>query len=362
MKYDVFISYSRKDSEIVKKFADELGKAGYSVWMDKDGIRIGDQFKEKIVSAIEEARTFLFFSSVASNASSWVIKEMNVAVELKKPIIPVKLDASVYNKSILLELAGVNFVQHNSDSELSSTIQNLIHSLHSKIDSSDSMAPNASGVVEDVADICQRADEEAKCVPIVGACKTVPCKTAETRGIINGHEYVDLGLPSGLKWATCNVGANYSGDNGDYYAWGELSTKGNYDAESCPTNGKEMGDITGNPTYDVACNKWGATWRLPTEAEFKELIDNCKWKWTSQGSCSGYKVTSKINGNSIFLPAAGWRHDMLLSGCGEYGSYWSATPYGSLADRAYHFAFYKGYRVIDRNYRVNGRSVRPVSK
>ena len=127
MKYDVFISYSRKDSEIVKKFADELGKAGYSVWMDKDGIRIGDQFKEKIVSAIEEARTFLFFSSVASNASSWVIKEMNVAVELKKPIIPVKLDASVYNKSILLELAGGNLVQHSSDSELCSTRRKRIH-------------------------------------------------------------------------------------------------------------------------------------------------------------------------------------------------------------------------------------------
>ena len=360
MKHDVFISYSRKDSAIVKKFADGLSKAGYLVWIDEK-IELGDEFKEKIVSAIQASKAILFFSSVASNASTYVIKEIDVAVECKKPIIPVKLDDSEYSKSILFDLAGVNFVQHNNDNELSSTISQLIHSLHSKIGSGNVMVSKGE---EDAAGKCSEVrkgtTEKVMSIPVRSVCKSVPCKVDEARGEINGHEYVDLGLPSGLKWATCNVGASYFGDNGDYYAWGELVTKGDYDTESCRANGKEMGDITGNPNYDVARKKWGATWRLPKETEFKELIDNCKWKWVSQGNCNGYKLTSKTNGNSIFLPAAGWRHDTQLSGRGECGNYWSSTPYDNLADRAYHLAFYKGYRIIDRNYRINGRSVRPV--
>lgn len=90
MKYDIFISYSRKDSEIVKRFADELGKAGYTIWMDIDGIETGDEFKSKIVSAIKDSALFLFFSSKDSNVSEWTVKEVNVAVNLKKQIIPVK--------------------------------------------------------------------------------------------------------------------------------------------------------------------------------------------------------------------------------------------------------------------------------
>lgn len=179
---------------------------------------------------------------------------------------------------------------------------------------------------------------------------------------INGHEYVDLGLPSGLKWATCNVGASSPEDYGDYYAWGETSTKSDYSLSNSTTYGKQMSSIAGNPTWDVACNKWGSPWRLPTEAEFQELIDNCTWEWTTQNEINGYKVTSKKNGNSIFLPAAGSWDGLWFYYPGSLGNYWSATPYESYAGSAYSLNFYEGDRSTSWGGRYYGYSLRPVSE
>ena len=122
-------------------------------------------------------------------------------------------------------------------------------------------------------------------------------KKAPQLNTINGHEYVDLGLS--VKWATCNIGASKPEDCGDYFAWGEDETKPKY----YPSN-----NTTENSYFkfrDAARKKWSGTWRMPTANEFQELIDNCEWTWTTQGVLDGYKVTSKKNGNSIFLPAAG---------------------------------------------------------
>ena len=183
-------------------------------------------------------------------------------------------------------------------------------------------------------------------------------EAAQTRGTINGHDYVDLGLS--VKWATCNVGASSPGDYGNHYAWGETSTKSSYDTDNSATYGKQMGSIAGNPTYDVARKKWGSPWRLPTKAEFDELVDNCTWTWTTQNGHNGYKVTSKKNGNSIFLPAAGYRDGTSSGSQGTDGYYWSATPYKSGDYGAYYLYFYEGYRYSDWFYSFYGRSVRPV--
>ena len=185
-----------------------------------------------------------------------------------------------------------------------------------------------------------------------------------TTGKYNGHDWVDLGLPSGLKWATCNVGASSPSDYGDYYAWGEISTKGSYDRDNSTTYGKEISDIAGNSTYDVARAEWHGSWRLPTEKEFQELIDNCEWEWTTQDGHKGYKVTSKKNGNSIFLPAAGWSEGTSSNDQGSYGHYWSATADEFAAYYAFDYAFYldfeKSYRRTYRLFRYRGYSVRPV--
>ena len=176
-------------------------------------------------------------------------------------------------------------------------------------------------------------------------------------GTYKGHEWVDLGLS--VKWATCNVGASTPGRYGNYYAWGETSTKSNYGYDNSASYGKSWSDIGGNSSRDAATANWGGSWRMPTKAEFQELIDNCTWTWTTQNGHKGYKVTGK-NGQSIFLPAAGYRRGATLNGDGEDGYYWSSTPYESYTDRACIVYFFEGGRNVNEGYRYNARSVRPV--
>jgi hypothetical protein len=184
-------------------------------------------------------------------------------------------------------------------------------------------------------------------------------KLEKSEFIINGHEYVDLGLPSGLKWATCNVGANSPEEYGDYYAWGETETKDEYTEENSSTSGVKMNDISGNPQYDVARKKWGGNWRMPIYDEIKELIEKCFWKWIEQNGTNGYKVTGP-NGNSIFLPAAGCRGGSSLYYAGSNGFYWSSTPYECNDNEAYYLDFYSDYHFMGSFDRNLGQSVRPV--
>ena len=169
------------------------------------------------------------------------------------------------------------------------------------------------------------------------------------------HEYVDLGLS--VKWATCNVGATTPEGYGNYYAWGETSTKSSYSSSNYT--------YTSNPstlplTADAARVNWGGNWRMPTKAEQDELrsSSNCTWTWTTQNGVRGYIVTSKINGNSIFLPAAGCIHDGSNTDAGSYGRYWSSTYYSSTY--AYLIDFYSSDVECEYFTRCNGRSIRAV--
>ena len=183
-------------------------------------------------------------------------------------------------------------------------------------------------------------------------------KPDPTRGTINGHEWVDLGLPSGLKWATCNVGASNPGDYGNYYAWGETTTKSSYTEGNCSTYNQNIGDIAGT-SRDAARQNWGGSWRMPTLAEFGELINNCTWTWTTQNGHNGYRVTGP-NGNSIFLPAAGHRHGSSSDYVGSLGDYWSSTPDESNTQDACGLVFGSGNRNAFYGRRGVGCGVRPV--
>ena len=182
------------------------------------------------------------------------------------------------------------------------------------------------------------------------------------------YEYVDLGLS--VKWATCNVGASSPEAYGNYYAWGETTTKSNYSDSNCSTYGLSYSqlqsqgyiDSEGNLTaqYDAAAANWGGDWRMPTKTEMQELINNCTWTWTTQNGVNGYNVEGP-NGNSIFLPAAGYRYGSSLINAGSYGCYWSSTPYGSHGYDAYFLYFSSDYlRYMYNYYRFYGQSVRPV--
>ena len=132
-RYDIFVSYSRKDSTRVQNIAKELQSKGYKIWIDKEGIESGDAFKAVIVKAIKKAGVFLFFSSIEANKSPWTVKEVNVAVYLKKIIIPVKLDNSEYDDSVLLDLAGLDFIDLTDEAKHDYAVNKLVKALKKKI-------------------------------------------------------------------------------------------------------------------------------------------------------------------------------------------------------------------------------------
>lgn len=181
---------------------------------------------------------------------------------------------------------------------------------------------------------------------------------AGAQNLHNGYAYIDLGLS--VQWATCNVGADSPEQYGDYYAWGETTTKSTYYASNCTTWKQDVGDISGALQYDAAKANWGGGWRMPTLAEFNELQDNCTWEWATLGGANGYKVISNINGNSIFLPAAGYCAEESLESDGVRGMYWASTPAAEGTQYAYNFYFDSGYRCAYWISRADGHSLRPV--
>ncbi|MBQ7945142.1 MAG: InlB B-repeat-containing protein [Bacteroidales bacterium] len=205
---------------------------------------------------------------------------------------------------------------------------------------------------------------------------TLYAQWALATGSENGYDYIDLGLPSGLKWATCNVGATSPEGYGDYFAWGEIAPKDEYSwATYKYCNGSETSLTKYNTSsdYGTVDNKtilehiddaaranWGGKWRIPTEAEQDELRNNCTWTWTTRNGINGYKVTSKTNGNSIFLPAAGYRYGTSVYNVGSYGHYWSSSLYESNPSYACCLSFYSDVVGWSYSYRYFGRTVRAV--
>ena len=186
-------------------------------------------------------------------------------------------------------------------------------------------------------------------------------------------EYVDMGFPSGVKWATCNFGATTPEGYGEYYAWGEIETKEEYTWQNgnCLTYGKELGDISGNPEYDVVAAEWGGNWRSPRLEDMYELVTLCDWIWNGKG----FNVVSRINGSYIFLPAAGFMNTLAANAAGTegaldqgvWGYYWTTTPYSEELEggtntnkKACFLTFSSGGYMTDQGGRFNGFSIRPV--
>ena len=185
----------------------------------------------------------------------------------------------------------------------------------------------------------------------------------ETGGSILDSRIVDLGLS--VKWASCNVGATAPEEYGGYYAWGETEEKSDYSFSTYKYYSGTYGTVDNKTTLeasdDVASVKWGGSWRMPTKAEQDELRNSCTWKWTTLNGVNGYRVTGP-NGNSIFLPAAGYRHGTKVSRRGSLGYYWSSSSYSSYSDYAYYLYFDGGDYDWNSIFRYCGHTVRPVCK
>ena len=196
----------------------------------------------------------------------------------------------------------------------------------------------------------------------------------------NGYAYVDLGLS--VNWATQNVGATHAEDFGSYFAWAETSQKKTYNWENY-TYSKGSGNMITKynieknnnysnmvdslevlqPTDDAATTNLGSGWRTPTLAEFEELVNGCEWEWIENingSGKSGMLGTSKANGNTIFLPAAGYKADRYHNEANFSGHYHTATV-SIYAIAAYEFLFSAKYKNLGYNDRQMGRNIRPVS-
>lgn len=216
--------------------------------------------------------------------------------------------------------------------------------------------------------------------------------------IENGHEYVDLGLPSGTLWATCNVGANKPWEYGDYFAWGETTKKDDYGWSTYKYGVDEYngnyskltkykrsdGNITLCPSDDAAYINWGDKWRIPTRAQQEEIVSQCYWVWTENydySNVSGYivykakdsilrgvKIYSNetpsesytLNDTHIFLPAAGYRNDGDIKHAGLNGRYWSSLRSYNNIVGAWDIFFDLDNVSLDDGYRQFGCTIRPV--
>ncbi|MBQ0130023.1 MAG: hypothetical protein KBT57_09330 [bacterium] len=215
-----------------------------------------------------------------------------------------------------------------------------------------------------------------------GGCSNYGYSIRLVQKFFKPHEYVDLDLPNGTLWATCNVGADSPKEYGDYFQWGGVtpvtSTSINVGWATCPGNGgygtynesafntwkaENLTDDILEPTVDAACVNWGGDWRMPTSDDFKELCDNTYNQWIEENGVKGWKFTSKINsGKHIFLPAAGSRYDYQIYDKDTNGLYWSSSLNSSEPDKAYYLSFGSSTGIYSQlpAGRGGGCPVRPV--
>lgn len=199
------------------------------------------------------------------------------------------------------------------------------------------------------------AEEKAKKEAEV---KRIAEEKAKASGIIQGHEYVDLGIST--LWATCNIGASRPDEYGKYFSWGETTSKWDFHSSTCKfgnTSPNIGNDISGSQ-YDAAKVNWGDSWEMPSKEDWLELINLCKWTKSTLNGHKGWLIEGP-NGKTMFLPAAGWYiGDDVRKGEGTYGMYWSSTLHYKYSFDAY--AFDGQDRDMDDYSTYYGMTVRPV--
>lgn len=193
--------------------------------------------------------------------------------------------------------------------------------------------------------------------------------TKKSNVALESHEWVDLGLPSGIKWATCNLGAYSPEQYGYYYAWGE-NVKTQSESTRYSTYGKNGEELFSNgiidtngslkSSHDMVHNILSGSWRLPTKKEFQELIDNCIWTYTILNGVDCFKVMGP-NRQSIYLPAAGYYEKNTVCEIGKSGGYWSSSTNGN-SFSASALQFDKDSYEIIHGIRYYRYSVRPVKE
>lgn len=295
----VFISYARVDKPIVSPLVERLEKdLRINCWNDLEDIESGEQFEEVIIQAIDSSRIILFMLSDNGLLSKWTKREVYYAEGEGKEIIPVVIDGKGLRGWFKFHFGNVHYIDISSPDGYAK----LVSDLHSRLGTKPSY-----------------------------------------RGAAGSHEWVDMG--SGVKWAITNIGATEPDGLGEFFSWGELNPKKDYSWETY-TYGNSKETLTkyipeGCDLYglngftdresqlesadDIARVSWGDPWRIPTKDDIKGLLEVCDKVWTKQNGRSGVLLTSRINGEQIFLPAAGSMNGSLFEDRGSIGRYWASS-------------------------------------
>ena len=292
MNHDIFISYSSKQKNIADGVCHYLEENGLKCWMAPRDIQGGHKYGDCIYDAIVNCKVFVLVFSEAASLSPWVNGEIHRAFSNNKPIVPFRID----------------------ETQVTGDLDLMLNSFH-WIDAFPNYADRLPDLLKSICGLLGRPENH-------------PEKT----GSINNLEYVDLGLPSGTLWATCNVGANKPEDYGDYFSWEE-----------------------GNK----ASAKRGDGWSMPTKEQWEELMQNAENIWITRNGVKG-RLFAAHNGETLFLPAAGYRIDGCPFNMGGYGLYWSSSLCKDLPGYAWDLYFFSDNCLMYDYYCSRGVSVRLV--
>ena len=438
MNHDIFISYSSKQKSIADGVCHYLEENGFKCWMAPRDITVGSEYGDLIEEAIKTSKVVVLVFSQAASISKWVKGEINVAFAEDKPILPFRVDDTEIKGGFRVMLNQMHWI--DAFPQYSDRLPDLLNSVCSFLGRQPNKVSkdNERLEAERKAEGARRKAEQERLereraktqhrtqkgiinklmasdsfrsspkkafwislgiVAVIGLVLLLtwpknPQPVPESvfngvSGSYNGHNYVDLGLPSGTLWATCNVGANKVEECGDYFAWGETKPKNNYSWSTYQySNGEEWGNYTkycskSEDGYngfidnlstlqigdDPAIANWGEGWRMPTNEHWDELEKNTTKTWVIQNRVHGWRFTG-ANGNSLFLPAAGSRYNDRYNHdngaeVGAEGWYWSRSLRADFPDDAWYFMFTSEWADLSFAYatltgRCTGMSVRPI--
>ncbi len=304
MEYDVFISYSRKDTAIVDQFVNRLTEAGYNVWIDRDGIYSGDQFKMKIIQAIKNSSIVIFVSSINSNTSQWTIKEISYAIKKGKTIIPVKIDDTEYDDNIDFDLVNIDFIQFNHNQSHS-----FFNQLTSSLDAHGCKRKNKPDFTPHPEELFSQGEAYYKNKDFEQAIKCF--KLAAALGHINSQFFlglcymrrqgVEIDYNEAVKWLKLSAKQGHPYAQyylGRCYYYGNGVEKNPQEAVKWYSKAAEQGND--NAQYELGlCLKYG----LGCNQNYKEAI---KWLIKSRKYNSFYALGECYNNLHDFQQAVKW--------------------------------------------------------
>ena len=350
MKYDVFISYSSKDQKVAEGICGFLESNSYRCFVAYRDIARGVVWAGAIANAIDESRMMVVVFSNAFNLSTQTDREIELAAENNIPILTYRITEDKFTGAKKYYLKNLNWIDAfpNPEDYFGHLMENVVK------------------LINDKDTIQTRRSSHKDCLSEVNHPLSSPKENS-----VHNINYVDLGLPSGTLWATKNIGADNPEDYGDYFAWGETKPKSIYSWNTYKwyktkfllPKMKKYGTVDNRSELefedDAAYVNWGSEWCLPSLEQIKELKEQCKWEWTNYKGKNGCKVTGP-NGNTLFLPAAGYRSGTSLKNVGKTGGYWQRSIHSTFSSNAYFLTFRSGSIEWDGDFRFYGSSIRPV--